>query len=188
MVVEGFLHRDFNPPSPCGEGPPAILFFLPSYNFNPPSPCGEGPQRRPLETFCFYFNPPSPCGEGRICRYSPNGPAGFQSTLPVWGGTPIVACGYMMISIFQSTLPVWGGTPAGFGPWVPGTISIHPPRVGRDLETVTLSRALCLFQSTLPVWGGTPQDSGLGYPELFQSTLPVWGGTPPIIWACQTAQ
>ena len=58
----------------------------------------------------------------------------FQSTLPVWGGTPIVACGYMMITMFQSTLPVWGGTTLPIILLPAGKVSIHPPRVGRDLK------------------------------------------------------
>ena len=35
---------DFNPPSPCGEGPPfTTCSRRPGIDFNPPSPCGEGP-------------------------------------------------------------------------------------------------------------------------------------------------
>ena len=36
------------------------------------------------------------------------------------------------------------------------TISIHPPRVGRDAETRGYVLKEIGFQSTLPVWGGTP--------------------------------
>ena len=55
------------------------------------------------------FNPPSPCGEGLLHRITSRTTAAFQSTLPVWGGTE---------SLARSA----GRT----------TISIHPPRVGRD--------------------------------------------------------
>ena len=132
--------QHFNPPSPCGEGPVQVPPRPEDgANFNPPSPCGEGradqkivgdvrgisihpPRvgRDPNDPVCRsaprYFNPPSPCGEG-LCRcFSPSNRPGFQSTLPVWGGTPP---------------PKWDG----FRHW----ISIHPPRVGRDwLSTVTL--------------------------------------------------
>ena len=56
--------RNFNPPSPCGEG--HLMLACSSYtrHFNPPSPCGEGLGFRCLETIVLHFNPPSPCGEG----------------------------------------------------------------------------------------------------------------------------
>ena len=125
----------FNPPSPCGEGPPQFtiaysnsvfqstlpvwggtLYFLPGIScfskcFNPPSPCGEGLS---TSTFCISpccsFNPPSPCGEG----------PGMPETV-------------IKIDMFQSTLPVWGGTLGAWDVEHHIEVSIHPPRVGRDL-------------------------------------------------------
>ena len=55
----------------------------------------------------------------------------FQSTLPVWGGTAADAQSAPG-AIFQSTLPVWGGTICNGGKPYKVSISIHPPRVGRD--------------------------------------------------------
>ena len=81
-----------------------------------------------------YFNPPSPCGEG-LGQFSFSIVwTLFQSTLPVWGGTiSSIMSGFVTI-IFQSTLPVWGGTGTGFDRRnVLFYISIHPPRVGRDV-------------------------------------------------------
>ena len=43
-------------------------------------------------------------------------------------------------AVFQSTLPVWGGTVAGTAVAVDALVSIHPPRVGRDLSAYTLCR------------------------------------------------
>ena len=37
--------------------------------------------------------------------------------------------------IFQSTLPVWGGTPIPYAVAQDVQISIHPPRVGRDSKS-----------------------------------------------------
>ena len=89
----GCYPRCFNPPSPCGEGRCAQgSYFVRHLGFNPPSPCGEGPDYGTGNTGLPGFNPPSPCGEGqhpvpkRCCRWS------FQSTLPVWGGTPVTWC------------------------------------------------------------------------------------------------
>ena len=56
----------------------------------------------------------------------------FQSTLPVWGGTLQVYVENVG-NAFQSTLPVWGGTIVVIALTVILWVSIHPPRVGRDL-------------------------------------------------------
>ena len=90
-------------------------------------------------------------------------PMAFQSTLPVWGGTgqyfggrpvfhgfnPPSPCGegrrlpmflHSSSRVFQSTLPVWGGTVAKFAQRADrAKISIHPPRVGRDLDDLESS-------------------------------------------------
>ena len=57
---------------------------------------------------------------------------------------------------FQSTLPVWGGTPVIKAQGDIQHVSIHPPRVGRDIIGKHLTCISQMFQSTLPVWGGTP--------------------------------
>ena len=80
--------RDFNPPSPWGEGLRHLL---------------QGKKKR------ANFNPPSPWGEGPPQRYLYGALPGFQSTLPMGGGT-------VALNV--------GGALAG--------ISIHPPHGGRD--------------------------------------------------------
>ncbi len=79
----------------------------------------------------------------------------FQSTLPVWGETvwpaafkvcwrnfnPLSPCGERLLVHCQEA----GGA----------SISIHSPRVGRDLHTAHYYINNALFQSTLPVWGET---------------------------------
>ena len=57
------------------------------------------------------------------------------------------------------------------------SISIHPPRVGRDPGKNKEIRIVQQFQSTLPVWGGTTVWPRTVRCPVFQSTLPVWGGT-----------
>ena len=58
-----------------------------SGDFNPPSPCGEGPMISPSRALPSHFNPPSPCGEGPQMAFFRESMLVFQSTLPVWGGT-----------------------------------------------------------------------------------------------------
>ena len=147
-------------------------------NFNPRSPCGE----RPLAVVIFcaqiHFNPRSPCGERRNVLNAPEFPALFQSTLPVWGATTSGRAPLRRALTFQSTLPVWGATSlAGsytmyliyFNPRSPCgerphsrrlhhrklAISIHAPRVGSDTILYGCGDLNNSFQSTLPVWGAT---------------------------------
>ena len=119
---------------------------------------------------------PPRVGRDRALRGWSFGIVKFQSTLPVWGGTSksvLVAPG----SLFQSTLPVWGGTYRRLWLHDGNYISIHPPRVGRDIISMDARTKSKKFQSTLPVWGGTGFVAGPLVIHQFQSTLPVWGGT-----------
>ena len=173
-------------------------------NFNPPSPCGEGRFRRGAHRVAvgISIHPPR-VGRDWAAQMLPFPDTTFQSTLPVWGGTcctilislffpdfnPPSPCGEGLVPWhvadgnckFQSTLPVWGGTSRSR--WQPArdSISIHPPRVGRDLIMLII---IWIFQDFNP-----PSPCGEGlliYPNnviavwRFQSTLPVWGGTVTI--------
>ena len=64
-------------------------------------------------------------------------------------------------------------------------ISIHPPRVGRDLTSAPSFRRSLIFQSTLPVWGGT-KDAGRLVRELEISIHPprVGRDVTPICFTC----
>ena len=57
------------------------------------------------------------------------------------------------------------------------TISIHPPRAGRDFVLCGTSEDDFLFQSTRPVRGGTKATRSTARRQKFQSTRPVRGGT-----------
>ena len=82
----------------------------------------------------------------------------FQSTLPVWGGTifPQAQGKNTVISIHPPRV----GRDVDQHPLAyPQGISIHPPRVGRDVGVLKLEDELSVFQSTLPVWGGASLNS-----------------------------
>ena len=86
-----------------------------------------------------YFNPRSPCGERLHPALRVAGVLVFQSTLPVWGATPIWGAHDMGALEFQSTLPVWGATLAVHIQGGPiHQISIHAPRVGSDSKTAQI--------------------------------------------------
>ena len=101
---------------------------------------------------------------------------------------------------FQSTLPAWGETSRPITAAMSARISIHSPRMGRDVVAAVPHDAAHRFQSTLPAWGETVRVRGhdqhgdisihsprMGRDEMantltdemiiFQSTLPAWGET-----------
>ena len=134
----------------------------------------ERPWRQPEAT--RHFNPPAPGGAGPWRSLASQNPPAFQSTRPGWGGTS------------RSETLVTSKS-----------ISIHPPRVGRDTSSscsrVNFSnfnppapggaghakhrwwKPLDSFQSTRPGWGGTWERPYHSTPVAFQSTRPGWGGT-----------
>ena len=72
---------------------------------------------------------------------------------------------------------MWGVTPFFVSNAQKCNISIHTPRVGRDLPTETAAQGWFTFQSTRPVWGVTVSLLVKNNLIIFQSTRPVWGVT-----------
>ena len=127
----GTATQNFNPPSPCGEGPycsftgksfsrfqstlpvrggtscSAIVNFC--HDFNPPSPCGEGRLWWCRRGYPGDFNPPSPCGEGLRGGLTPEARQEFQSTLPVRGGTRRTSADRIPQSYFNPPSPCGEG-------------------------------------------------------------------------------
>ena len=85
----------------------------------------------------------------------------FQSTLPAWGETDHHRRDRDGQSGFQSTLPAWGETKASAERRGIAEISIHSPRMGRDMGVNTAMLGGSRFQSTLPAWGETNKDDTL---------------------------
>ena len=113
-VLNGILYDvSIHPPRVGGDQNPSNRSGIQS-DFNPPSPCGEGPgaSNKAVSTWEFQSTLPVWGGTWRRFELCVEGKE-FQSTLPVWGGTrtstPIPSRG-----LFQSTLPVWGGTSTFF--------------------------------------------------------------------------
>ena len=79
---------------------------------------------------------------------------GFQSTLPVGGGT---TDGKTQAAVFAISIhPPRGGRDQQEQPQEEQpSISIHPPRGGRDGLRLRKKTTKHIFQSTLPVGGGT---------------------------------
>ena len=64
------------------------------------------------------------------------------------------------------------------GEWI---VSIHAPRVGSDIETMSSNISGSVFQSTPPVWGATLALQTALAKTSFQSTPPVWGATQTFV-------
>ena len=78
---------------------------------------------------------------------------------------------------FQSTRPVRGGTYESAAAAEVVTISIHPPRAGRDLDNEFETWFTATFQSTRPVRGGTGLPRGCFYgPTDFNPPAPCGAG------------
>ena len=96
-------------------------------NFNPRAPCGA---RRPgllTAPRSRHFNPRAPCGARHSLYSMLCGAFRFQSTRPVWGATRL--CMFLFDGL---------------------CISIHAPRVGRDLSSFASIRNHCDFNPRAP--------------------------------------
>ena len=82
-----------------------------------------------------------------------------------------------LMNMFQSTRPAWGATvPIEKGPHG-ALVSIHAPRVGRDLLTViNLFCGFC-FNPRAPRGARLLLTVAQERREEFQSTRPAWGAT-----------
>ena len=116
---------------------------------------GRDPDPRPSALGGCHFNPLSPHGERRNAHMTVLTPKKFQSTLPAWGET---------------------GSALEYGLIL--NISIHSPRMGRDLSTAVLGLDAGDFNPLSP--HGERLLRYLTYLRSnkgFQSTLPAWGET-----------
>ena len=177
----------------------AVSSSMRSINFNPLSPHGERQDWARCYRLALDFNPLSPHGERPATGNMVNGIAAqFQSTLPAWGET-IETMPRTFPPEFQSTLPAWGETTGAWQRWPPapfqstlpawgetfaprrgydrGRISIHSPRMGRDMRCRWPCAAAIYFNPLSP-HGERQRHRGFrpGM-EQFQSTLPAWGET-----------
>ena len=166
---------NFNPPAPCGAGQEKKAQTKIRGDFNPPAPCGAGPP-------CAYrireysrFQSTRPVRGGTTGYNDWSDLRLFQSTRPVRGGT-LSGVFALWLLRFQSTRPVRGGThgrshptrrdrfqstrPVRGGTIDNGncnshsSISIHPPRAGRDGQDRVKSSKARYFNPPAPCGAG----------------------------------
>ena len=125
------------------------------------------------------FNPRAPCGARHRKGGTTPSHRGFQSTRPVWGATPGAVIVRVASNISIHAPRVGRDLQLQPPPMYGGGISIHAPRVGRDRRQLVDGVDCRRFQSTRPVWGATVFDIQDTHKVKFQSTRPVWGATLP---------
>ena len=116
----------------------------------------------------------------RMGRDRPRRPPGarrnaFQFTRPAWGAT-IYGDKVLQFCKFQFTRPAWGATTFFHQTSYLSRVSIHAPRMGRDL-TEELDPVANAFQFTRPAWGATIDHVVVLDEKQFQFTRPAWGAT-----------
>ena len=125
----------------------------------------------------WYFNPRAPCGARPQIRARIGHGSAFQSTRPVWGATSPgqAARALRAISIHA---PRVGRDVTTLTRINVDFISIHAPRVGRDVEQPPGQRDSAEISIHAPRVGR--DESSRILPRgvtVFQSTRPVWGAT-----------
>ena len=102
----------------------------------------------------------------------------FQSGHPVRGATRPQRPRKALCPNFNPRAPCGARRDRRCGDHARADISIHAPRVGRDVQILGRVVELRAFQSTRPVWGATTRTTGRACRHgQFQSTRPVWGAT-----------
>ena len=116
-----------------GRDAPLVFCSTRSTSFQSTLPAWGETWRKRSAPMTTNFNPLSPHGERRSPRQSGKAPAGHFNPLSPHG----------------ERRPVWTRCESRW------TISIHSPRMGRDLLGDCAGKRDQIFQSTLPAWGET---------------------------------
>ena len=148
---------NFNPPSPCGEGPHIVIVIHHRPAFQSTLPMRGGTL---LGLLVFgsnaYFNPPSPCGEGR----NEINPMITEPSISIH--PPHAGRDYLLDRQDQrpniSIHPPHAGRDYSFRlPEETIEISIHPPHAGRDNSFGIIGRTDSNFNPPSPCGEGPAQ-------------------------------
>ena len=144
----------FNPPTPCGVGPSAVLYLVGLNSFQSTHPVWGG-TREQLVTILYRLISIHPPRVGWDASMPKNSPITNISIHP-----PRVGWDFLQIPL-RRKIP----------------ISIHPPRVGWDVLDAFQNVSTCDFNPPTPCGVGRGNSCTRGADFEFQSTHPVWGGT-----------
>ena len=100
------------------------------------------------------------------------------------GATCSLAAAWAIRGHFNPRSPCGERLPHEQRPGSCGSISIHAPHAGSDIEAIQSDVEAFKFQSTLPMRGATFRYVECFTVRVFQSTLPMRGATS---WACRAS-
>ena len=132
--LPGSRCTDFNPRAPCGTRRERRQHRAPRPAISIHAPrVGRDRTMRKCGDTSRNFNPRAPCGARRSRSRSRLSLSKFQSTRPVWGATHRCRAGSQAHAISIHAPRVGRDVMRFVGEVMRGEISIHAPRVGRDL-------------------------------------------------------
>ena len=169
---------NFNPRSPCGERPSAAPPAADLPDFNPRSPCGERRgwqimqnEHRPISIHAPRVG--SDTGNQAVCVAD-----GISIHAPRVGSDSTGPCHSVHSSAFQSTLPVWGATLImAFASVTVGNFNPRSPCGERHRQCVLQRGKKRHFNPRSPCGERLSDPMASSVVKPFQSTLPVWGAT-----------
>ena len=129
--------------------------WMKSY-FNPRAPYGARQAHRYVDArlFCISIHAPR-MGRDASRISTQAGMRSFQSTRPVWGATAAISVAMRQLFNFNPRAPYGARRPEDRRACQLHGISIHAPRMGRDVFATVRMLVDTEFQSTRPVWGAT---------------------------------
>ena len=145
-----YIIMNFNPRAPCGARPHWMTFVAAAALFQSTRPM-QGATRESHDRVSRddSFNPRAPCGARRV-----RGPIG------------------LVLTRFQSTRPVWGATSIVLVLRARHKVSIHAPRVGRDLISRIRDRGGLSFNPRAPCGARRQSASQPLKPHCFNPRAP----------------
>ena len=146
-------------------------------HFNPRAPYGARQIGQVTCQLPAHFNPRAPYG-ARRGRHAADAERGHFNPRAPYGARPVSTGGFDTAGAFQSTRPVWGATPFDVYIQAGTDISIHAPRMGRDIAFGRNGHKGRYFNPRAPYGARLRTARTAVTAAEFQSTRPVWGATP----------
>ena len=171
-----YRQQSFNPRAPCGARRTPQDYQSAVKRFQSTRPVWGATIFLAIIISLLLFQSTRPVWGATPCHRTLRMLHRFQSTRPVWGATHVVSL-FLRSLVFQSTRPVWGATHAFFRYCVVSEVSIHAPRVGRDMVPSMFSPSKRCFNPRAPCGARLLLLRLLLALYTFQSTRPVWGAT-----------
>ena len=167
--------KNFNPPAPCGAGPPFLYHsFTKIYISIHPPLAGRDSSKDDADTVMrISIHPPL---AGRDTAFLRDTLSRAISIHPPLAGRDIQFLDDFRRAKFQSTRPLRGGTLTYAPSGKRAAISIHPPLAGRDVRGLCFSAASSYFNPPAPCGAGPSGGRTARRPAHFNPPAPCGAG------------